>query len=123
MTKFILRWLINAIALYAAVKIVPGIYLQSGSWISLIWLALIFGVVNAFLGPILKLLTCPLILLTLGLFTLVVNTFLFYLAGYFGSVFGVGFTVAGFWPAFLGSLIVSIVSIVLSLAFKDELKR
>lgn len=123
MTKFFVRWLINAIALYVAVKIVPGIYLQSGSWISLIWLALIFGGVNAFLGPILKLLTCPLILLTLGLFTLVVNTCLFYLAGTIGSSFGVGFTVAGFWPAFLGSIVVSIVSIVLSLVFKDELKR
>lgn len=123
MTKFIIRWIINAIAVYAAIMIVPGIEPQSGNWISFIWLGLIFGVVNAFLGPILKLLTCPLILLTLGLFTLVVNTFLFYLAGYLGSSFGVGFTVAGFWPAFLGSIIVSIVSIVLSLILKDELKR
>ncbi len=123
MNRFIIRWVINAIALYVAVRIVPGIYLQSGSWISLIWLALIFGIVNAFLGPILKLLTCPLILLTLGLFTLIVNTFLFYLAGYFGSAFGVGFTVAGFWPAFLGSIVVSFVSIVLSLVLKDELKK
>jgi len=123
MTKFFVRWLINAIALYAAVMIVPGIDPQSGSWVSYIWLALIFGVVNAFLGPLLKILTCPLILLTLGLFTLVVNTGLFYLAGYIGNSFGVGFTVAGFWPAFLGSVVVSIVSIVLSLVFKDELKR
>jgi putative membrane protein len=80
-------------------------------------------VVNAFLGPLIKILSFPLILLTLGLFTLVVNTVLFYLAGYIGSSFGVGFTVAGFWPAFLGSVVVSIVSIVLSLVFKDELKR
>ncbi|MBN1537753.1 MAG: phage holin family protein [Anaerolineales bacterium] len=123
MTKFIVRWLINAVALYAAVMIVPGINPQSGSWVSYIWLALVFGVVNAFLGPILKLLTCPLILLTLGVFTLVVNTALFYLAGYIGSAFGVGFTVAGFWPAFLGSVVVSIVSVILSLIFKDELKH
>ena len=122
MKKFIIRLIINAIALYAAVMIVPGITPQNPNWLSYIWLALIFGIVNAFLGPILKLLTCPLILLSLGLFTLVVNTLLFYLAGYLGSAFGVGFTVNGFWSAFLGSIIVSIVSVILSMIFKDELK-
>ncbi|MEN6300366.1 MAG: phage holin family protein [Anaerolineaceae bacterium] len=122
MKKFIIRLIINAIALYVAVMLVPGIVPQNPNWLSYIWLALIFGIVNAFLGPILKLLTCPLILLSLGLFTLVVNTLLFYLAGYFGSAFGVGFTVNGFWSAFLGSIIVSIVSVILSMIFKDELK-
>lgn len=122
MKKFIIRLIINAIALYAAVMIIPGITPQNPNWLSYIWLALIFGIVNAFLGPILKLLTCPLILLSLGLFTLVVNTLLFYLAGYLGSAFGVGFTVNGFWSAFLGSIIVSIVSVILSMIFKDELK-
>ena len=122
MTKFILRWTINAIALFLAVYFVPGINLESG-WTSIIWLALIFGLVNAFLRPLLKLLTCPLILLTLGLFTLLINTFLFWLAGRVGDAFGVGFTVAGFWPALLGSIVVSVVSIVLSLVFRDELKK
>jgi putative membrane protein len=123
MNRFFIRWAINAVALYAAVAIVPGINLQSSNWLSFIWLALIFGVINALLSPLLKLLTCPLILLTLGLFTLLLNTFLFYLAGYIGTAFGVGFTVDGFIPAFLGSIVVSIVSVVLTLILKDELKR
>jgi putative membrane protein len=123
MNRFILRWLINAVALYAAVAIVPGITVQSTSWLSFIWLALIFGFLNALLRPLLKLLTCPLILLTLGVFTLVINTFLFWLAGVVGTNFGVGFTVAGFWPAFLGGLVVSIVSVVLTMIFKDDKKK
>jgi len=120
MNRFILRWLINAVALYAAVAIVPGIVAQSANWLSFIWLALIFGLLNALLRPLLKLLTCPLIFLTLGLFTLIINTFLFWLAGVVGTNFGVGFTVAGFWPAFLGGLIVSVVSVVLTMIFKDD---
>ena len=122
MTKFILRWIINAIALFAAVSIVSGVNLQGG-WTSIIWLALIFGLINAFLRPLLKLLTCPLIFLTLGLFTLLINTFLFWLKGQVGQAFDVGFTVDGFWPAFLGGLIVTVVSVVMSLILKDELKK
>ena len=122
MNRFLIRWLINAVALYAAVALVPGIQPQSGNWLSYIWLALIFGVINAFFSPLLKLLTCPLILLTLGLFTLVINTVLFALAGYVGTAFGVGFLVDGLWSAFLGSLVVSVVSVVLTLVFRDEIK-
>ena len=84
MKKFILRWIINAIALFLAVNFVPGVNLQGG-WVSIIWLALIFGLINAFLRPLLKFLTCPLIFLTLGLFTLVINTFLFWLTGQAGN--------------------------------------
>ncbi len=123
MNRFVLRWLINAVALYAAVALVPGIEEQSTNWLSFIWLALIFGLLNALLRPLLKLLTCPLIILTLGVFTLVINTFLFWLAGVVGTNFGVGFTVAGFWPAFLGGLIVSVVSVVLTMIFKDDKKK
>lgn len=121
MTKFILRWVINAIALFLAVRFVPGVHLESG-WGSVIWLALIFGLINAFLRPLLKLLTCPLIFLTLGLFTLLINTFLFWLTGQVGQIFGIGFSVAGFWPAFLGGLVVTVVSVIMSLILKDELK-
>jgi putative membrane protein len=123
MTRFFIRWLINAVALYVAVAIVPGITPQTTNWLAFIILALIFGFLNALLRPLLKFLTCPLIFLTLGLFTLVINTFLFWLAGLIGTNFGVGFTVAGFWPAFLGGLIVSVVSVVLTMIFKDEMKR
>ena len=122
MTKFILRWVINAIALFLAVYLVPGVNLQGG-WVSIIWLALIFGLVNAFLRPLLKLLTCPLIILTLGLFTLLINTFLFWLTSQVGQAFGIGFTIDGFWPAFLGGLVVTVVSVILSLILKDELRN
>ncbi len=123
MNRFLIRWAINAVALYVAVALVPGISPQNPDWISYIWLALIFGIVNALLNPLLKLLTCPLILLTLGLFTLLINTFLFYLAGYIGQSFGVGFTVDGFWSALLGSIVVSLVSIVLALLVGDSDKN
>jgi putative membrane protein len=120
MNRFIVRWLINAVALYVAVALVPGIETQNPNWLSFIWFALIFGFLNALLRPLLKFLTCPLIILTLGVFTLLINTFLFWLAGVVGTNFGVGFTVAGFWPAFLGGLIVSVVSVILTMVFKEE---
>lgn len=110
------------LALYAAIALVPGIVAQSKNWLSFIWLALIFGMINALLRPLLMLLTCPLIILTLGLGTLLINTLLFYLAGVIGQSFNVGFTVDGFWPAFLGALVVSIVSMALSLLLRDELR-
>ena len=126
MTRFILRWAINAAALYAAIAILPGVDLpEGGSWISLLWLALIFGLVNALIRPLLKFLTCPLIFLTLGLFVLVINTLMFALTGWIGSQFGVGFILAEpwFWNAFLGGLIVSLVSLVLTGVLKDELRK
>ena len=122
MSKFILRWVINAIALFLAVYLVPGVNLQGG-WVSIMWLALIFGLINAFLRPLLKVLTCPLIVLTLGLFTLLINTFLFWLTSQVGQAFGIGFTIDGFWPAFLGGLVVTMVSVIMSLLLKDELKK
>jgi putative membrane protein len=121
MTKFILRWLINAVALYLAIRFVPGIEFGSG-WLGLLWLALIFGLANAFLGPLLRLLTCPLIILTLGLFTLVVNMILLKVTEWIGNAFGLALTINGWWPLFLGSLVISIVSIVLSMILKDELR-
>jgi putative membrane protein len=121
MNKFLIRLLINAVALYAAVSLVPGILpLPGTTWVSYLGLALIFGLLNALVRPLLKFLTCPLIILTLGLFTLVINTLLFWLTGLIGLNFGIGFTVDGFWPAFLGGLIVSIVSVILTAFFKDD---
>ena len=121
MSRLLVRLGINAVALYVAIYLVPGLQSQGDGIVSLLWLALIFGVVNAMLRPLLKFLTCPLILLTLGLFTLVLNTGLFWLSGWIGSQFGVGFTVENFWAAFLGSIIVTVVSVVLSLVLRDEL--
>ena len=121
MQKLIIRWVINAIALWVAITFVPGIQAQS-SWVGLFGLALIFGLVNALLRPLLNLLTCPLLILTLGLGTLLINTLLFWLSGLIGNQFGIGFTVDGFWSAFFGALVTTLVSIILTLFVKDELK-
>lgn len=122
--KFILRLAINMVALYVAIVLLPKNILYQGNWIDIIWLALIFGLVNAILRPPFKALSCLLIILTLGLFTLVINTLLFALTGWVGSQFGVGFELAPpwFWSAFLGSLVTTAVSLVLSLILRDELK-
>lgn len=124
MKKLIIKWIINAVALYAAVTLLNGngIHPQSNGWVAILLLGLIFGIINAILRPILMTLGCPLIILTLGLGTLLINTLLFFLTGYIGTQFGIGFTVDGFWPAFLGALIVSVVSFILSLFFKGDKK-
>ena len=121
MTKFFLRWAINAIALYVAVQFVAGIGFQ-GEWTGLLWLALIIGLLNALVRPILKLLAFPFIILTLGLFTIVINTVVLMLTSAIGQAFNLGLTVDGFWSALLGSIVISLVSIVLSLILRDELK-
>jgi putative membrane protein len=122
MSRFILRLLINAAAIFAAVRIVPGIELQNTSWLTILVLALIFGLVNALISPVLKFLTCPMIVLTLGLFTLILNTLLFWLTGQIGGWFGFGFT-ASLWACFLGALVATIVNVILSAILRDELKR
>jgi putative membrane protein len=121
MTKFIIRWAINAVALYVAVLVVPGIALR-GVWTDVLWLALIFGLLNALLRPLLKFLTCPLIILTLGLFTIVINTGMLLLTSKVGQALGFGLNVDGFWTAVLGSLVISIVSVIMSVILRDELK-
>jgi putative membrane protein len=123
MTKFILRLAINAIALYLAVWMLPGLDL-TGGLMSLLGIALIFGVVNALLGPVLKFLSCGLIVVTLGLFTLVINTFLFWLTSVISQFFGLGLIISEpvWWNAFLGALVVSIVSFIMSMIVKDDLQ-
>ncbi len=121
MTKFVFRWAINVVALYAAIMLVDGIEL-SGKWTGVLWMALIIGLLNALVRPLLKFLTCPLIILTLGLFTIVINTVILMLANWVGQGFNLGVTVDGFWSALLGSLVISVVSVILSVIFRDELK-
>ena len=114
MREFLLRWLVTTIALYVAVLVVPGIAFDEaqGAW-RLILVALVFGGVNALLRPLLTLLTCPLILLTFGLFFLVVNALLLEVTSWASLKLGLGFTVAGFWPAFWGGLVISVASTIL----------
>jgi len=119
--KLLIRWVIASLALFAAAWLVPGITVEGSGWVVYAVMAVILGLVNAIVRPLLKLLTCPLIILTLGLFTLVINGVTLWLASAIAqSWFGVGFKVDGFWPAFLGALIVSIVTVVLSALVREE---
>ncbi len=120
--NFLIRLLITAVALWAAERLVPGIE-HSGSWLSLIGVALVFGVVNAVIRPVLLLLTCPLVLLTLGLFIFVLNALMLWLTGALSNALNLGFTVDGFLPALVGALIVGIVSTVLNIMVGEERKK
>jgi putative membrane protein len=119
--KLLLRWVISSLSLFAAAAIVPGIRVNSGGWTVFAAMAVILGLVSAIIRPILKILSCPLILLTLGLFTLVINALTLMLASSVAvSWFHVGFYVDGFIPALLGSIIVSVVSVILTALVREE---
>ena len=111
---FLLRLLINAAALWVAIQLVDGIE-HRGSWWSLLFVALVFGLLNASIRPLLKLLSLPIIILTLGLFIFVINALMLLLTGWVSGQLNLGFYVNGFWDAFFGGLIISVVSFLLSL--------
>jgi putative membrane protein len=111
--QFLLRLLVTAAALWVAVQLVPGIT-YAGPWLHLLAVALVFGVVNAIVRPIILSLTCPLVLLTLGLFIFVLNGLMLWLTGALSSAIGFNFHVAGLVPAIIGGLIVGVVSTVLN---------
>jgi len=119
MGKFILRWLITTIALYAAVQLVPGITYEGG-WQTLAGMALIVGLVNTIVRPILTFLSCPLIILTMGLFLLVINGAMLLLATRMAAIFEVNFYVKGFGPAFWGAVVISITSLFMNLLVGPE---
>ena len=111
---FLLRLLINAAALWAAIQLVDGIS-HRGGWWSLLFVALLFGALNASIRPLLKLLSLPLIILTLGVFIFVINALMLLLTSWVSGLLNLGFYVDGFWDAFVGGLIVTVVSLLLSL--------
>ena len=111
---FLLRLIATAIALWVAVLIVPGITYTGGA-LGLVGVAILFGLVNAFIRPILKLLTCPLVVLTLGLFVFVLNGLMLWLTSELSMTFGIDFVVEGFWAALFGAIIVSLASTALTL--------
>jgi len=114
--RLLLHWFCNAIALWLACHVIPGLNF-SGTIVDMLLVAVVFGIVNSLLRPILTVLTCPLIVVTLGLFTLVINALMLQLTGWLSVRWDLGFTVAGFWAAFWGGLVVGLVSLILSLAF------
>ncbi|MBI3879876.1 MAG: phage holin family protein [Verrucomicrobia bacterium] len=110
MKEFLQRWAINTLAVLVAVYLIKGIHYESP--LDLIVASLVLGVLNAIVRPLLVALSISLVIFTLGLFTLVINALLLWLTG---SILAPHFTVAGFWPAFWGALIISFVSLVLNL--------
>ena len=117
----LLRLIINAVALLVTAWIVPGIRLGAArphptknDWITLLIVALIFGIVNAVIRPILIVLSLPLEIVTLGLFTFVINAVMLLLTSWIAQGLGLGFRVDGFLAALIGALVVSVVSFVLS---------
>jgi putative membrane protein len=115
MMQLVMRVVINAIALWVADAILPGLSVADSVG-GLVLVAVVFGLVNAFIKPIVQALSCPLTLLTLGLFTLVINALMLMLTGWLTG----GIETAGFFNALIGAIIVSIVSMVLSSVLVED---
>ncbi|WP_042407170.1 phage holin family protein [Streptacidiphilus carbonis] len=124
MLRFVVKTLINAAAIWVATAIVSGISLTSGDWqhktLTVVLVALLFGVVNFVIKPIVKLFSLPLFILTLGLITFVINALMLWLTSWASGKLSLDFHVDGFVPALLGSLIISVVAWALHLVFRDE---
>jgi putative membrane protein len=117
--RFLVRLLVNAAALWVAVRLLHGITYE-GSWAGLLVVALVFGLVNAIIRPILYLLTCPLIFLTLGIFVFVVNAAMLLLTARIAHGFDIAFNVDGLMTAIVGAIIIGLVSAVLSIFVPDK---
>jgi len=119
--RLLISWLINAAALALAAWLIPGISITGdNAWLAVALMAVIFGLVNALIRPLVQFLTCLINMITLGLFTLVINTLMLMLSSWIAGQLNVGFRVDGFIPAFLGALLISVVSFVLSVIFRDR---
>ena len=120
----VIRVVVNAVALWVATLLVGGIEVTAGTTggeiLTLLAVGALFGLVNAVIKPIALLLSLPLIIITLGLFVLVVNALLFWLIAAISDGLGVPFEVDGFWSAFWGAIVVSLVSWLLSIVVKDR---
>jgi putative membrane protein len=120
--RFLIRLVVTAVALWVAVKFVPGLH-WSGPLVGLLEVAIVFGLLNAIVRPLLAMLTCPLVVLTLGLFLLVLNGLMLWLTALLSGRLGLGFAVDGFVPAFIGALVVSVTSAILNLVVADPSER
>lgn len=117
--RLLLRLLVNAAALWVAVRIIPGISFD-GNPVLLLAVALVFGVVNSIVKPIVTLLSLPAVLLTLGIFLLVINALMLWFTSWISSRLGLGFHVEGFGAAFLGSIVVGLVAWALGAFLKEH---
>jgi putative membrane protein len=111
--RFLVRLLVTATALWVTVALIPGITHAGPGW-ELIIVALVFGVVNAVIRPVLLKLTCPLVVLTLGLFIFVLNALMLWLTGVLSAAVGIAFHVDGFLPALIGGIVLGLTGTVLT---------
>jgi len=119
--RLVIRWLVTAISLVVAVLIVPGITIESNAWVAVAVMALVLGLVNAIVRPILQFLSCGCIMATLGLFLFVINAATLWFSSWISqNWFNAGFVIDGFWPAFWGAIVVSIVSFFLNVFVPDD---
>jgi putative membrane protein len=119
----LLRWIISAIAILATTWLIPGITIQGNGIIVALVVALILGLVNAIIRPLLILLSCGCIMATLGLFMLVVNAATLWIASLISQALGFGFEVQGVIPAIFGSIVISLISWLLSVLLIGEAER
>jgi putative membrane protein len=125
--QFILRLVISAVALWITTLVVSGIDVTADSTVrdvgTFVVVALIFGLVNAVIKPLVRTFGCALYVLTLGLFALVVNALLFLLVGWLAEQLRLPFHIGGFWPAFWGAIVMAVVSWLLGLVLPDRFRR
>jgi putative membrane protein len=121
--NFLTRWIITSIAIAAAFAVVPGLHIGEGGWLAVAVLALVFGFVNALIRPLLTILTCPFIIFTLGLGIFLINALLFGLTANITNWFGFSVQVDGWFPALLGTIVVSIVSAILNSMLGDKAEQ
>lgn len=119
--RFLIRWLITSIAVAAAIAVVPGIDVSGTAWVAVVASALVVGLVNATIGLVFKIGAIGCIVMTMGLFGLVINALMLWLSSYIAEEWlGIGFHVEGFWPAFWGAIVISIVSAVLTWFVRED---
>ena len=129
MIKFAVKVVLLAVVFYFVAKYVNGIHVEQnpnnvlGLSVTFIWLALLFAVVNAILRPVFKLLSLPFIIVTLGLFLLLINALMLKFAAWIADQADVAFRVEGFWNAVGGALVISLVLMALEASFGDDQRR
>ena len=119
MKQVFIKWIMNTIAIMLAVKFVRGIN-YSGEWWGILLVGVLFGLVNTFIRPLIRLFAFPLLILTLGIFTFVINAVMLSITSWLSDELALGFHVAGFRAAFWGSLVISIVSLILGCLMPQE---
>jgi len=123
MNSFLVRLVINALAIGATTWLLPGITVGGNTTLTIVLVALIFGIVNAIIKPIFSFVTCGLYVLTLGLFTFIANALMLWFTQDIAKWFGLQFSIDSFWTAIIGAIIISIVSFFLSMVLGGDNRR